>query len=72
VLLFIENMMVFGMYRSCQAHPPYQPYHPPFFLVEIPPEQRDPSNVKRFRLAPKGLDFSTPWIISYQEEMDFV
>jgi hypothetical protein len=72
VLLFIENMMVFSMFRACQTRPPYQPYTPPFFLTEIPLWQRDPSNMKRFRLAPKGLDSSIPWIISYVEEMDFL
>lgn len=69
VSLFIEKMMVLIMYRSCQTRHQYQL---PFFIVEIPREQRDPSNVQRFRLAPRGLDFSTPWIISYKEEMDFV
>lgn len=63
VLLLIENMVVHGMLRKC-------PY--PLFVVEIPPEQRDPMNTQRFRLAPRGLDPSPPWEIHYSEGNDFL
>jgi hypothetical protein len=64
VLLFIENMMVFALQRYCHQYP--------IFVVEIPKESRDPMNPQRFKLAPKGLDASPPWVIAYHDDMDFV
>ncbi len=63
VLLSIENIMVFAMQRHCSL---------PIYAIEIPMEQRDPSNIQRFRIAPGGLDSSPPWSIVYKEENDFV
>ncbi|MHB8857541.1 MAG: hypothetical protein ACYC6K_13080 [Bellilinea sp.] len=64
VLFFIENMMVYAMLRYS--------HQSPIFVVEIPIESRNPPNPKRFRLAPKGLDGSTPWVITYQDAREFV
>lgn len=64
VLLFIENMMVFALQRYCHQYP--------IFIIEIPRESRDLMNPQRFRLAPKGLDTSPPWVIAYHDDMDFV
>jgi len=64
VLLFIENMMVYAMQRYC--------YQYPIFVVEISKEKRDPANPQRFRLAPKGLDTSPPWVIAYSDDLDFI
>lgn len=64
VLFFIENMMVYALQRYCHQYP--------IFVVEIPFESRDPSNPQRFRLAPKGLDTSTPWVITYQDAREFI
>lgn len=63
VLLFIENMMVYAMVRKCPH---------PFYVVEIPKNQRDPANQRRFRIAAKGLTSTPPWVISYSEEMELV
>ncbi|MDP1713472.1 MAG: hypothetical protein Q8L41_01895, partial [Anaerolineales bacterium] len=63
VLLFIENMMVFAMQRNCRF---------PIYVIEIPKEQRDPNNLERFRLVPRGLDSSPPWLIVYKDDNDFV
>lgn len=62
-LLFIENMMAYAMQRSCRY---------PIFIVEIPKEQRDSKDPRRFRLAARGLDNSQPWVLNYSEDMDFV
>jgi hypothetical protein len=64
VLLFIENMMVFALQRYCHQYP--------IFVVEIPRERRNPMDPRRFRLAPKGLDSSSPWVIAYHGDMDFI
>jgi hypothetical protein len=63
ILLFVENMMVYAMQRHCQF---------PIFVAEIPKESRDFRNPQRFRLAPRGLDPSQPWVITYREDMDFI
>lgn len=63
VLRFIEDIVLYAMIRKT-------PF--PLFLVEIPPDRRDPSNPERFRLAPRGLDPSPPWEIYYGEAADFV
>jgi len=63
VLLFIENMMVFGM----QQFPRY-----PLFVTEIPKEQRNPKSPERFRLSTFGLEEVIPWSIRYSEESDFL
>lgn len=63
ILLFIENMMVYTLQRKCQH---------PFFVVEIPKDQRNPLYPRRFRIAAKGLDTTPPWVIAYSEEMEFV
>jgi hypothetical protein len=64
VLLFIENMMIYAVQRYCQQYP--------IFVVEIPIESRGQENPKRFKLAPKGLDTSPPWVVAYHDDMDFV
>src|SRR5574341_410535 len=63
VFLFAENMMVYAMQRQCRY---------PIFVAEIPVQLRDPKNIQRFKLAPRGLDGSPPWIIKYQDNPDFV
>jgi len=63
VLLFIENMMAYAMQQSCKY---------PIFIVEIPKEQRDSKNPQRFRLAARGLDNTSPWVLSYSDDLDFV
>lgn len=65
ILLFIENTMAYAFQRIVGRAIPIS-------LVEIPPEQRDPSNPQRFRLSPNGLDSSLPWRISYRDDLDFV
>lgn len=63
ILLLIENLVVYAMDKRC-------PF--PIFVVEIPRESRNPMDPQRFRLAPRGLDPSVPWVISYADESDFV
>ena len=63
VLLFIENMMVYAMQRQ---------YNYPIFVVEIPPEHRNPVDPQRFRLAPRGLDPAPPWRITFRDDSNFV
>lgn len=63
LLLLIENTMVYAMQRRCRY---------PIFVVEIPREGRDPLNPQRFRLAPRGLDPSPAWTITYKDDLDFV
>lgn len=63
VLLFVENMMVYSMSRRTNY---------PIFVKEIPPESRNPIDPKRFALAPRGLDKSPEWEISFVEGDDFV
>ena len=63
VLLFVENMMIYSMSRQTNY---------PIFVKEIPPERRTPIDPKRFALAPRGLDKSPGWAISYIEGDDFI
>jgi len=63
VLLFVENMLVFAMARRVQY---------PIFVKEIPPDRRNPVDPKRFVLAPKGLDNSPRWRITFEDGVDFV
>jgi hypothetical protein len=63
VLLFIENMMVYAMQRNIKF---------PIYVVEIPRDKRDPNNLERFRIVPRGLDTSPPWILVYKDDDDFV
>lgn len=63
VLLFVENMMVYALQRQCKH---------PIFVVEIPYQLREPANPQRFRLAPRGLDLSPPWRITYRDDMEFI
>lgn len=65
VLLFIENTVAYAFQRIIISAFPIS-------LVEIPPEFRDPSNPKRFRLSPIGADAYLPWRISYRDDLDFV
>jgi len=63
VLLFVENMLVFSMSRHIQH---------PIFVKEIPHHARNPIDPKRFALAPRGLDKSQQWVISFADGNDFV
>lgn len=65
ILLFIENTMAYAFQRIIMNAFPIS-------LVEIPPEFRDKSDPKRFRLSPIGADAYLPWRISYQDKLDFV
>jgi len=63
VLLFAENMLVYGITRQTSL---------PINVVEIPPESRDPTNVRRFAFTPRGLDPSPPWTIRFEDNMEFI
>lgn len=63
VLLFVENMLVVSMARRVQY---------PIFVKELPPDGRNPVDPKRFALAPKGLDHSPAWKVSFVDGDDFV
>lgn len=63
VLLFIEDTVVYAMQRRCRY---------PIDIVEIPTIARDPSDPQRFQLAPRGLDPSPAWAITYSDDQDFV
>lgn len=63
VLRFVEDMIVFGLARRAPH---------PLYIVEVPPQHRDPRNVLRFRLAAKGFHNNTQWTIAYAEEDAFI
>jgi hypothetical protein len=63
LLVFIENMMVYGMTAQCRL---------PLVVSEVPPAKRDPMLPLRFRVTPAGLDSSSPWVISYSDDADFL
>ena len=65
ILLFIENMMVYALFRGKED----------FFSIyiyEIPNEKRDPSFPERFRFVPTGLQDLPKWKIDYFECDDFI
>ena len=63
VLLFVENVIAYGFQLSGRL---------PVYLVEIPIDQRDPGNCRRFQAMPKMPGFGEIWRISYQDEFDFI
>jgi len=63
VLLFAENMLVYGMSRNTPL---------PINVVEIPSQAREPTDVRRFAFTPRGLDPSPSWAIYFRDDMDFL
>lgn len=64
LLLFIENILAYAIQNNCAACP--------YYLVEIPSENRNPENPQRFKLLPRGLSVDIPWKLTYTETREFI